>query len=242
MNDSHDYPRICAGLSTERMQPFRAPGGDAKDALNRYQHNIELSEALYPGLHLLEVTLRNRLEAVLTGMFGENWFLEPRLENILLPDTERQKLFEARASLESANEDRRNKGLPERAMTSGRVVAELGFAFWTSLLGVPYEQVIWRSHQKMIFPETLSSQRNIKTIRPMLRAIRHLRNRVMHHEPIWNAPDLNEKYSDILELLRWLDPSVAGWLTGFDRFPNILTKNVQPKGFRALESDEGKPS
>lgn len=57
---------------------------------------------------------------------------------------------------------------------------------------------------------------------PLVR-IRHLRNRIAHHEPILHWP-LVDHHADMLQLMEWLAPPVARWCSQHDRFPELLTR------------------
>jgi hypothetical protein len=61
--------------------------------------------------------------------------------------------------------------------------------------------------------------------------IRDLRNRIAHHEPIWQDKDLLVKYQSIMRLLEWMNPQVALWLkrTKLDNFVAVFNAVYHPK-------------
>ena len=63
-------------ISSERIGTYlRACGGDLVSAIQMYEKNTALSEALYGVLQALEVTLRNSLHRELAAHYGvDNWF------------------------------------------------------------------------------------------------------------------------------------------------------------------------
>jgi len=66
-------------LSVERLRPYRtAPEDTDSVVLARYLWNMALSHALYPALHLLEVSLRNRIHQAATERFGTIWLKDSR--------------------------------------------------------------------------------------------------------------------------------------------------------------------
>jgi len=79
-----------------------------------------------------------------------------------------------------------------KPLEAGRMVAELSFGFWTSLLDVRYERsnVLWPHLLRPTFPRMRNRDRKRKTISARINSIRLLRNRVSHHEPIWHWRDL----------------------------------------------------
>ena len=63
-----------------------------------------------------------------------------------------------------------------------------------------------------------------------MRPLRDLRNRVSHHEAIWDRK-LNRSHRDILETIAWINRDVAVTLRAHSPLPVVLDKGVA--GFRA---------
>lgn len=75
---------LVGALSTERLTGYQRTGRSetAEHTLQRYLWNIQLCEALYPVLNLLEVTLRNTLHSALWQHTGhEDWYASFFLTN-----------------------------------------------------------------------------------------------------------------------------------------------------------------
>jgi hypothetical protein len=81
---------VATLLSQARLAPYlRATNGNLRAALKLYQWNVEMSAAVYKMLHLVEVFLRNAIDAELriwnttqtnpvTGRpHGPDWLLDP---------------------------------------------------------------------------------------------------------------------------------------------------------------------
>ncbi|WP_203923445.1 hypothetical protein [Rugosimonospora africana] len=72
-----------------------------------------------------------------------------------------------------------------RNVTADDVVAELQFGFWTSLLsnhrGSQYGRLLWVPTLHRSFPHYHGRRRDLHD---NYEAMRLLRNRIMHHEPI----------------------------------------------------------
>jgi len=182
-----------------------------------------LSEALYPSLQLLEVLLRNRFEILLTAKHGNLWFANAGFLKIVAGQAEEKQIQDAVGSL-----TRRGRGL-----SSGAVVAELSFGFWTGLLGNRYHGRFWGPGWKTLFPHQNLADPGVgltpvfeKTVNAKLREIRFLRNRVFHHEPIWTDARLGAKYQDIRLLIGWICPEVLRWSdeSHMDRFPDVFQR------------------
>lgn len=108
-------------LSRERLESYRPAGGSHLDMVVNYFWNIDLAEALVPSLHAAELALRNSIANILTADRGTDvWFYEPGL----LEPGQLQQFAHALVALS------RRKVQP----TGGRIVAQLTFGFWVTLL------------------------------------------------------------------------------------------------------------
>lgn len=205
-------------ISHERLDAYRQRGTDGSD-LNLFAHyawNIALCESLYPALQGLEVALRNSIHDVATTAYRtEFWFDDPHV----IPHPREQDTV--RKAKEALLRDRKS---PE----AGRVVAELSFGFWTSLFDVRYEQILWPRLLKTVFPFMPRHIRTRKTLSKRLHRIRHMRNRVFHHEPIWHWHDLTQQHAELREAIGWINPAMLKMIKVLDRFLDVHRHGVQP--------------
>ena len=93
-----------------------------------------------------------------------------------------------------------------RPITHDRVVQELSFGFWTSLLNSKYETLFHGIGAK-VFPCMPSPTRKVALAR--FESIRGLRNRIFHFRRIWNRPDLIKDHEEILEAIGWINPEAC---------------------------------
>ena len=203
-----------------------------------YHRNVVLSESLYPILQLVEITFRNNFERYLTTKYGTTWFADPAFQ-VRLKSFELKSLRDAQNKLSDADLafQRKNPRAPARTITSGRIVAELHFGFWTSLIANQYSGSFFGPAKRMLFPyEPLTkvgkTQSDLeKAINPKLRDVRHLRNRVFHHEPILYDANLWNAHGSARVLLEWMNPSVLEWsdCVQLDRFPSAYQVFHGPK-------------
>lgn len=196
-------------LSLERFGRYLSwAGGNRDRALQLYALNTQLSEALYIPLQMLEVALRNRIHSVMSAARkDECWFQDDRV--ITLPHQRRQ-VTEALNELAKA----------KKVATPGRVVAALTFSFWTAMFGRPYEN-LWQMHLHRIARRPDGRGLRRKDLAGELTLIRHLRNRVAHHEPILHC-DLPARHANVVKITGWLSPEAAAWCKELDRFPEVL--------------------
>lgn len=201
---------IRVAVSDARMKPYlNAANQDLAKAIRIYEINIKLSEVLYPSLQTFEITFRNRINEVLIDKYGRNWCdgLVLKLENYDVETITKAK----------------NK-IKKKPITQGRVMAELNLGFWIGLLTKKYySQSIFNKCIKDIFPNVSPSERAFQKIAPRFKEeILNLRNRVFHHEPIWDKNyKLEQKYSYMCWVLSWISPEVAIWMKSYDTFQNV---------------------
>lgn len=224
---------VTRALSRERLGAYSLDDDrDSTDAVARYMWNVALCSAILPSLHLLEVTLRNHMyTASLEIMRGRPL----RFKEVPCWLDADPQLLERRETdvVEDAKKHlRRNP----KHLTPGRLVAKLHFGFWMNLCNRPYEHGraagprLWPRMAKLAFPNCPRSQREREKIRIRLDSIRLFRNRVAHHDPIWDAGFL-DRYEEILGTLEWLNPSLRQALERIERVRAVY--RIGPRGFRA---------
>lgn len=216
MQDSNHifFDELSIIFSEERLDGYlnHAKCNNSKThALVTYSWNIELSQALYPALQILEITLRNALHQALSNNFETAfWFDLP-----ILHEREKKQVDQAKNDLRKEN----------KKMEAGHVVAKLAFGFWTSLFDVRYEhgQVLWPRLLKPAFPYLSKGQRTRTFLSRELNRIRSLRNRIFHYEPIWHWKDLSSQHTSIVNMTQGLSPSASKYLNLFDKFQSVYS-------------------
>lgn len=224
------YDSLCSVFSQKRLETYlNAANQDKEQALDLYKLNLRLSEALYPLLSILEITLRNRISSVLVQHFGESWFegFEGKwFDGQSLPPPKKNYCY---------NEIQRVKndlsGKIEK-ITSDRLTAELNFGFWTAILDGYYERMLWQKDDyiKEVFrnaPKNYNLKRNRPDIQKKLGTIRDLRNRVFHYEPLFGTynqsfDNLFSDYANAKKLLGWLSQDSLKLLESQERFNDAV--------------------
>lgn len=207
-------------FSEDRLRSYGLGQVSESLVIKRYKWNIALSEALYPTLALLEVALRNCMDAALINLYGNEWLDEsckcwsrtPSMIKKGLPNPEQNTIARAREKLKKKKKN----------WHRSQLVAELSFGFWVNLFKSDYHILVWHQKQKPmkdVFRQDpkISPKQAYRT----LDQIRTLRNRIAHHEPIWNKASLYEDYQSILSLLSALDGSLKDMAGKLDRFPEV---------------------
>lgn len=195
-------------LSTTRVEAYRPKGGTDHDAIANYLWNAALSEALFPMLQQLEVSLRNTLHVSIGQTLKTVEWLGN--EPVWLQPREREKIVEAKKDITDKSQ----------AVTEDRIVGELSFGFWTGLTNRPYEQA-WVRFVKQAFPHAPNHNKTRTEISARVNKLRKLRNAVFHHHSIWHWNDLTQHHKTGFELMEWIEPEVAKIVRAIDRFPQI---------------------
>lgn len=219
------FHEVSGSLSSERFAAYRKPGEDDLTVLTRYVWNMQLCEALYPALQCFEVALRNRLHnAIARKTQNPAW----------LHSTSPLLLTREQDSVQKACDELRHHKKP---VEQGRLIAELMFGFWTGLLGGQYHS-LWPKPQVLqkAFPGLPATNKPRQVLAARCTEIRHLRNRVFHHEPIWNDPKLAQKHQDLLNAIGWICPATARMTQTADRFAQVSSSKHRDDLRRALDA------
>ena len=106
-----------AFCSTARIERYRTAAVDDLDAATLYLWNIQLTEAMFPTVAVLEIALRNAVHTALTRREGTAyWF-----PSVIHP--------QALAKFRQVEADiHRRSG---RGISPEKLVSELSFGFWT---------------------------------------------------------------------------------------------------------------
>ena len=206
-----------AWLSRERLGTYLdAAGGDREGAIRLYVWNTAVSAAFYGPLQGLEVALRNAMHRGLADRYGDAWY-DNRAAGL------------DRGAMERIASARTELARDGHGDDPPRVVAALSFGFWVSLLGpggrvgarrkANYEMTLWRPALRGAFAHRAKLTRK-EAHRP-LNALRMLRNRIAHHEPLF-ARDLSRDHERIVEVVGWITPGTRRWVEHHSRVPAIL--------------------
>lgn len=202
---------FCQWFSRDRMGSYVSWADQCGvSASCLYAMNLQLSESLYVSLQTLEILLRNRVHEVLAAEHGEFWF--ERHEGVLCITRQHDQI-------RAAANDLQRQG---RIVSSGGVISHLTLSFWTMMFNKEHETLWQRTLHRIASDSGLRGLRRKQFSTPLVR-IRHLRNRIAHHEPILHWP-LVEHHADIMQLMEWLAPLAARWCSQQDRFPETLTR------------------
>lgn len=216
---SRDHQELVATLSPARLSTYRvATGGDDALGLDLYAWHARVASAMLLPAHFAEVAIRNAVADALETVYGARWPWSPGFERSL-PDPARGY---------SPSRDLRD--VRRSNPTTGKVIAELKFAFWQSMFTSRHDRRVWIPHIHGALPNgpaatTPSVLRS--RVYGDLEVIRRLRNRVAHHEPIL-ARDLPADLDRIMELIELRSLATAEWVRSIEEVSGLLVARPKP--------------
>jgi len=199
-------------ISPARFQRYQSSTEDDLETVVNYMWNMALAEALYCSLNAVEIALRNGPHDTLTAHFGTPaWYDQKGLLDL--------------KQLDDVNAVKGRILRDGESVTPDRVVSELIFGFWVTILSRNYNARLWRGQNaaplRHAFPRVPKSERQRVTIHAHYNAIRELRNRVFHHEPLFDNQLLRSRHGVIGRGIGWINPRLLVWVKEVDRFPHV---------------------
>lgn len=154
----------------------------------------------------------------------------------LLLNNEKDQIDGAKDKIRKAKRSEIHKGIDP--VIPGRVIANLTFGFWTSLLDSGYGDSpkgpqFWSSTNNLLataFPHAASYYTQHRSrLHRRFNDLRILRNRIFHYEPILNGVtfpnnrqvSLTDLHDQIIECIGWMSPTFQDTVKAFDRFAHV---------------------
>lgn len=207
----HHLPHV---ISAPRFATYlRARGGNREHALRLYQWNLEISAAFMAPLHVCEIAIRNGVSESLEAIHGGAW---PSTQGFIrsLPNPQRGH-YSPKHDLTQTS---------QKHPTTGKVVSDLKFAFWESILTKRFDRSIWNHQFLTSFPGGPTALA-IPTLRAIyhtdVQQVRLFRNRIAHHEPIF-ARNLQDEIDRIIRVIEWRNPTASNWLSGLETASQMI--------------------
>jgi len=211
---------ITATLSGTRLATFVVATGFSAgaDALEKYSWHALTSAAFFASLHVCEVSVRNGVDSALAIPYGPDWPWNPTFERSLPSPlgsnfNPKKELLRARGKMPAG--------------ATGKVIAELKFAFWCHMFTSRYQVRIWDDNIRAAFPNLPAAYTPAQARRAIhveLDSLRKFRNRIAHHEPILADP-LPHRQQSIRSLINWRCAEVSNWHSTWE----LVTQNMAAK-------------
>lgn len=205
-------------FSAERLSTYVAQcDGDFDAAVALYRWNAAITAAFWEPIGHLEVALRNTLSAQLTRRHkrlgrGGSWLDDPGLD--LTP--------RARDDIDAARSRVRQKG---KRASEGQRISELTFGFWRFLITKRLTG-LWPD-LATAFPGAPDRRR--ETVEEPLGRLHDFRNRLAHHQRIWNR-DPAARFDDLLAIAGYIDPTLPAWIASTETVRKVLSSHPHGGG------------
>lgn len=204
MKSSENYPNIKNALSHPRLATYEKYTQNTEQALSLYQWNLQISSALFECLAVCEVVIRNAVANAIQAEHGADWAFNVRF-------------------VRSMQQNRRNELLNARQETTEQAICELPFVFWRGFFTVRFDDEIWKKHWAVALPN--AKHADLQAMRTEvfenLEKIRKLRNRIAHHEPIFNRNPQGD-YKRIIKIISYCSQDTADWVKSCQRIDELL--------------------
>jgi len=213
-----EYQKLEYYLSKPRFDRFLIATGNSKTKAQKlYRINLRVAQSFYPVLNLFEIFFRNIMNYQVSSHFtNPNWIITQKNGFMNDPSLHSSRFF-LKKSVSKAERGILRKG---RIVTSGKIIAEQSFGFWTSLFDTHHYRLIGGVVIHCFPNKPRNVNRNI--ISQKLNRIREFRNRIYHNEPICfngNRIDFTEATNikqEIYELLNWIDTDLTEYVEYFN--------------------------
>ena len=199
---------ILRTLGADRSAGYLAASrGVPEKAVRLYLWNAALAGAFLPMIGIVEVALRNAVSDRLAQTYGAAWYDDPRFVTIDSKPFQRS-IDRAKSHITSGG----------KIVTPSRMVSQLMFGFWVSLLRPGYARSLW----PMLRPAFAPYVRR-RRVADVLDPLVAFRNRVAHHEVIYDRePRL--MYERLIIAAQLLSPGLELWIRYFSQVDALLAK------------------
>jgi len=199
-------------LSTYRNAILNFLGQDSVEfAIELYEWNAKLSASFILPLHIYEITLRNAISEAIALRYGNDWPIHPVFRNSLA-GKQKSELIAAASGYAGV----------------GKVLPELKLVWFENMLKSNHNTRIWVPFIKTVFPHSTGPDED--SIRDVLKSdcflIRKLRNRIAHHEPIFNQANLTSLLPAIVKTIEWRCSVSKAWLSNLEDVTRLMAKPV----------------
>ncbi len=206
-NTEETLKAIKAALTVPRIGTYEAATGttrsDDPSAIALYAWNAAISAALLAPLHICEVVVRNAVSEAIESLYGPLWPWSQGFQRSL--PNPHGPVYKPQRDL--LNQSR-------KFTTAGKIIPELKFVFWQQMFDSRHEARLWSTQLHRVLPH-LDRTKPIGILRQelhdRLEAIRQLRNRIAHHEPIFKR-NLADEFQSTVQLVHYRSPIVASWM------------------------------
>lgn len=220
-------------FSSARVNRYlTATGNNPQRAQELYKTNLRIAQSFHPILGVLEVVIRNKINETLAAHFGDpDWIINQKhgfMSDPILTHIDKRTGRLTRNEFLKKEVENAQKRITKSGhiATSGRIIAEQTFGFWTDLFESHHYRLL-AGKPIQIF-SALPSRYGRKEITDDLRRIRRFRNRINHNEPVCfngNSIDFILAKNAILSIrniLKWIDADLLEFIKDIDDVDKVI--------------------
>lgn len=181
-------------------------------AIQLYEWNSRISGQLWPSIQAFEVTIRNALDEALEVKYGVDWPTDTGLHRSL----ETKNLRKLQSAIDKLTRPhwRAPAGTPRIPLCRHSLISELTLGFWQGFFTQRFERHLLSSTLPSIFPNmdhTTSVTTRRLHLHGLVEDIRELRNRIAHHEPIFDR-SITLVHRSLLTLVDYRCQQTRSWI------------------------------
>lgn len=208
-------------LSRQDVSLYQAKDNEPlSQTLARYHWDQRLSHAMMKVLRSFELCLSHQLDKLFCELYGEDWITNPPK---ILEIDDRSTRNKVERIIENLEDELKRKP------TQREIAAKLNLGFWVAFFQNKYEFSLWRQKGMLakVFPNLPTDKLIRSDIFERLKRIKWLRNRAVHHDPIWNnkIPAINT-YSECRFLLGAINTDALSDSDSTDQVVGIWNERV----------------
>ena len=205
-------------VGADRFAPYLSVAGTRLDALKLYSWNSALAAAFLGPIALVEVGVRNAIAGQLRATYGTAWYDSLVFLGLDAGNRTRDSIATAKGRI--------GRAVPPRPIVDGRVVAELSLSFWVYLLRPALNRSLWP-----LLRPGFNRYAHRKTLVRYLEPLTPFRNRVAHHEAIYDRRP-REMYEGLLQIASMVSDDLAPWIEHHSRVRRILSRGPVSRGIK----------
>lgn len=201
---------LARWVSDARLGEYSLAANRDPDATRElYQWNASVSASFFELISYVEIGLRNAIDRVMTP-------LEPQIRARVSNDRGwwfASPAFLRDEELKYASTAKSHLGADWKRRGRDKVFATMTFGLWSDLFTKHYDS-LFRSVLVDAFTNPPAGF-DRKRVMHSVQGVRELRNRIAHHQPIFDSP-LQERFEQALEILEWIDQDLGAWVSGLE--------------------------
>lgn len=225
---------IDGWLGAPRFQKYVALcGNDRQRALQTYEWNVSLGQALLRDIAHFEIALRNAYDTAMSRKWpgSDHWLLSPSSPAVVpiwrIKSTSGglKRGTDVNYIINRRNVDAAISKCGGAKAVPGKVIAELSFGFWRSLTTATHEKSLWVPYLHSAYPK--GTRRT--AVDRGLNDINTVRNRIAHHEPIFDrhqnpTQEPDKLHATLVQLMAMLSPDAAAHLSASSTVTTVFTQ------------------